>query len=106
MACDAVSDEILLHNHYRCHPRIIEFNNRKYYNSRLQIRTESQELSPLEYLDMRDTRTNMKNTAPAEARAIAEYAAAHRDRSIGVITPFVNQKQMIEQALKEEGSPM
>ncbi|MDE5951895.1 MAG: AAA family ATPase, partial [Acetatifactor sp.] len=24
LACDAVSDEILLHNHYRCHPRIIE----------------------------------------------------------------------------------
>lgn len=101
LACDAVSDEILLHNHYRCHPRIIEFNNKKYYNSRLQVRTASQEPVPLEYLDMQDARTNVKNTAPAEARAIAEYAAAHRDRSIGVITPFVNQKQMIEQALKE-----
>lgn len=103
LACDAVSDEILLHNHYRCHPRIIEFNNRKYYNSRLKIQTVSRETSPLEYLDMQDAGANMKNTAPAEARAIAEYAAAHRDRSIGVITPFVNQKQMIEQALKEEG---
>lgn len=103
LSCDAVSDEILLHNHYRCHPRIIEFNNRKYYNSRLNIRTVSQEPSPLEYLDMQDAWANTKNTAPAEARAIAEYAASHRDRSIGVITPFVNQKQMIEQALKEEG---
>ncbi|MBD5530092.1 MAG: DUF2726 domain-containing protein [Lachnospiraceae bacterium] len=103
LACDAVSDEILLHNHYRCHPRIIEFNNKKYYNSRLNIRTSSQESAPLEYLDMQDAQTTMKNTAPAEARAIAEYAAAHRDRSIGVITPFVNQKQLIEQALKEVG---
>ena len=103
LSCDAVSDEILLHNHYRCHPRIIEFNNRKYYNSRLNIRTVSQEPSPLEYLDMQDAWADTKNTAPAEARAIAEYAASHRDRSIGVITPFVNQKQMIEQALKEEG---
>lgn len=103
LACDAVSDEILLHNHYRCHPRIIEFNNRKYYNSRLQIRTESQEPVPLEYMDIQDTRANVKNTAPAEARAVAEYAARNRDRSIGVITPFVNQKQLIEQALKEEG---
>lgn len=103
LACDAVSDEILLHNHYRCHPRIIEFNNRKYYNSRLQIRTESQEPVPLEYMDIQDTRADVKNTAPAEARAVAEYAARNRDRSIGVITPFVNQKQLIEQALKEEG---
>lgn len=103
LACDAVSDEILLHNHYRCHPRIIEFNNRKYYNSRLQIRTESREPIPLEYMDIQDTRANVKNTAPAEARAVAEYAARNRDRSIGVITPFVNQKQLIEQALKEEG---
>ncbi|MDE6675787.1 MAG: DUF2726 domain-containing protein, partial [Acetatifactor sp.] len=103
LACDAVSDEILLHNHYRCHPRIIEFNNRKYYNSRLQIRTESREAAPLEYMDMQDTRADVKNTAPAEARAVAEYAARNRDRSIGVITPFVNQKQLIEQALKEEG---
>ncbi len=103
LACDAVSDEILLHNHYRCHPRIIEFNNRKYYNSRLQIRTESREAAPLEYMDMQDTRADVKNTAPAEARAVAEYAARNRDRSIGVITPFVNQKQLIEQALKAEG---
>lgn len=103
LACDAVSDEILLHNHYRCHPSIIEFNNRKYYNSRLQVRTDSQEPVPLEYLDMGEAQSNMKNTAPAEARAIAEYAAAHRDRSIGIITPFVNQKQLIEQALKEVG---
>lgn len=103
LACDAVSDEILLHNHYRCHPRIIEFNNRKYYNSRLQVRTESREPVPLEYMDIQDTRANVKNTAPAEARAVAEYAARNRDRSIGVITPFVNQKQLIEQALKDEG---
>lgn len=103
LACDAVSDEILLHNHYRCHPRIIEFNNKKYYNSRLQVRTVGTEPAPLEYVDMQDTQTHMKNTAPAEARAIAEYAASHRERSIGVITPFVNQKQLIEQALEEAG---
>ncbi len=103
LACDAVSDEILLHNHYRCHPSIIEFNNKKYYNSRLHVMTASQEPVPLEYLDMQDARCNMKNTAPAEAGAIAEYARTHRDRSIGIITPFVNQKQLIEQALKEVG---
>ena len=101
LACDAVSDEILLHNHYRCHKRIIEFNNKKYYNSQLKIHSASQEPMPLQYVDMQDTYTHMKNTAPAEARAIAEYAVRNRDRSIGVITPFVNQKLLIEQALRE-----
>ena len=37
LACDAVSDEVLLRSHYRCNEKIIQFNNQKYYNSRLNI---------------------------------------------------------------------
>lgn len=103
LACDAVSDEILLHNHYRCHKSIIEFNNRKYYNSKLKIKSESAGNEPLSYVDMTDAFTNYKNTAPAEAREIARYAAEHPDKSIGVITPFVNQKKLIEEELKRAG---
>lgn len=103
LACDAVSDEILLHNHYRCHKSIIEFNNRKYYNSKLKIKSESTGDEPLSYVDMTDAFTNYKNTAPAEAREIARYAAEHPDKSIGVITPFVNQKKLIEEELKSTG---
>lgn len=103
LACDAVSDEILLHNHYRCHKSIIGFNNRKYYNSRLNIRSESTEEQPLIYVDVSDATTNYKNTAPAEAREIAKFASHNRDKSIGVITPFVNQKKLIEEELKRVG---
>lgn len=103
LACDAVSDEILLHNHYRCHKSIIEFNNRKYYNSKLKIKSESAGDEPLSYVDMTDAFADYKNTAPAEAREIARYAAEHRDKSIGVITPFVNQKKLIEEELKRAG---
>lgn len=103
LACDAVSDEILLHNHYRCHKSIIGFNNRKYYNSRLNICSESREEQPLLYVEMAEATTNYKNTAPAEAREIANYAAHNRDKSIGVITPFVNQKELIEKELKHAG---
>lgn len=99
LACDAVSDETLLHNHYRCHKKIIGFNNRKYYNSRLQIKSESREEHPLVYADMRGTYSDLKNTAPEEALEIARYAAEHRDKNIGVITPFVNQKKLIEEEL-------
>lgn len=103
LACDAVSDEILLHNHYRCHKSIIEFNNRKYYNSRLHICSDSKEEHPLLYVEMSEANTNYKNTAPAEAREIANYAVHNRDKSIGVITPFVNQKKLIEEELKRAG---
>lgn len=99
LACDAVSDETLLHNHYRCHKNIIGFNNRKYYHSKLNILSESREEQPLVYLDMQDTFSELKNTAPAEAGEIARYAALNKDKNIGVITPFVNQKKLIEEAL-------
>lgn len=102
LACDAVSDEILLHNHYRCHKQIIEFNNKKYYNSKLRVMENSKDPQPLVYVNVQSGETDQKNTAPAEAAAIVKYAAENRDKSIGVITPFVNQKNLIEQMLKKE----
>lgn len=103
LACDAVSDEVLLRNHYRCHEKIIGFNNKKYYHSKLVIHSESKEQQPLQYIDVPDGRTDCKNTSPAEVEAIADYAALHQDKTIGVITPFVNQKLAIEKRLKQEG---
>lgn len=102
LACDSVSDEVLLRYHYRCNRKIIEFNNQKYYNSKLLVRSGSKEDKPLEYVDVVDSRTDYKNTAPAEAEEIIKYALLNKDKSIGVITPFVNQKQMIEKRLAEE----
>lgn len=101
LACDAVSDEILLHYHYRCNKKIIEFNNKKYYNSKLVIKTNSSEPEPLVYVEMEDNQTNYKNTAPGEADQIVKYAMNNPDKTIGVITPFVNQKEEIERRLKE-----
>lgn len=103
LACDAVSDEVLLRYHYRCNRKIIDFNNRKYYNSRLLILSESTEKHPLVYINVTDGNTGYKNTSPAEVEEIVRYAAIHKDKSIGVITPFVNQKNMIEQRLSQEG---
>lgn len=102
LACDAVSDEILLHNHYRCNRKIIEFNNKKYYNSRLHICSASSEQHPLMYIDVKSTPGGVKNTADREVEEIIRYAALHQDKSIGVITPFVNQKKMIENALQQK----
>jgi len=100
LACDSVSDEVLLHNHYRCHEKIIGFNNKKYYNSKLKICTKSKESKPLVHMDIRNDVVGTKNTAPAEVNAIVEYATANKDKSIGVITPFVNQRKLVEEEIK------
>lgn len=102
LACDAVSDEVLLHNHYRCNRKIIEFNNKKYYNSKLRICSASTEQHPLIYMDVKSTPGEIKNTADREAEEIVRYAALHQDKSIGVITPFVNQKKLIENVLQQK----
>lgn len=47
LACDAVSEEILLSHHYRCNKKIISFNNKKYYNNKLIINSPDKEANPL-----------------------------------------------------------
>lgn len=101
LACDSVSDEVLLHYHYRCNRKIIDFNNRKYYNSKLKIRSNSMEEQPLVYINVIDGRTDYKNTAPAEVEEIIHYAELHKDKCVGIITPFVNQKKAIEKRLEK-----
>lgn len=102
LACDSVSDEVLLHNHYRCNKKIIDFNNKKYYNSRLSVNSVSREEHPLVYINVQDSWSDIKNTAPEEVREIVRYAALNKDKSIGVITPFVNQKKLLEDVLRGE----
>ncbi|MCO7123293.1 AAA domain-containing protein [Ihubacter massiliensis] len=103
LACDSVSDEILLSYHYRCHRKIIDFNNKKYYNDKLKIRSQVCESQPLVYVDLADGSTEEKNTAPAEAAQILNYILQNRDKKIGVITPFVSQKEYINSVLLDNG---
>ena len=103
LACDSVSDEVLLSHHYRCSKKIIEFNNKKYYNEKLQIHTVSADAEPLLFIDVQDDTTSYKNTAPEECEQIIKFLKSHRDKDIGIITPFVNQKNLINEAIREAG---
>ena len=103
LACDAVSDEILLSYHYRCHEKIIEFNNKKYYNGKLNIKSSVSSKKPLVFIDVEDNNTDIKNTSPSEAKKIVEFVEQNRDKKIGIITPFVNQKKYIDDLLHEKG---
>ncbi len=102
LACDAVSNEILLSYHYRCAKPIIEFNNKKYYNRKLKIKSSAESANPLIFVDIENNTTTAKNTSPLESEKIVQYAKANKDKSIGIITPFTNQRDCINNALKAE----
>lgn len=103
LASDAVSDEILLSYHYRCHPKIIEFNNRKYYNNKLVIQSQDSSRQPLLFVDCRSSEMEKKNTSTHEAEEIVSYIQEHPNENIGIITPFVNQRRRIKEMLNARG---
>lgn len=103
LSADAVSDEVLLSYHYRCHPKIIGFNNKKYYNNKLNIRSSDNEKHPLEFIECHSKDTTLKNTSESEAREIVHYVKTHPDKTIAVITPFVNQRNEIQEELNQNG---
>lgn len=65
-ACDPVSDEVLLHYHYRCHEKIIGFSNKKYYNGKLRIESDVESRALLTFVDVEDSESVIKNTSPGE----------------------------------------
>ena len=99
LACDPVSDEILLRSHYRCHPKIIGFNNKKYYNGKLNIKTYDTNPHPLTFVDVKESQSSIKNTAPGEVVQILHYVEQNPGKKIGIITPFVNQRTLISDEL-------
>jgi len=103
LSADAVSDEVLLSYHYRCHPKIIGFNNKKYYNNKLNIKSDDSNPTPLEFVDCKCKDVTGKNTSVTEAKEIVHYIKTHPGKSIGVVTPFVNQKMLIQEMLNQNG---
>ncbi|MBQ9239130.1 MAG: DNA helicase, partial [Treponema sp.] len=103
LANDAVSEEILLHNHYRCAKEIIEFSNKKYYADRLNVMRECRVKNPLAFCNVEDSGDSIKNSSQAEAKKVVSYIKEHPDTRIGIITPFRNQKELIEEELKNAG---
>jgi len=101
IAVDPISDEILLSYHYRCNGKIIDFNNKKYYNNKLNIRSENRVDNPLIFRDTKSTNQEAHNTSINEAEEVIEYVKKHPDQRIGIITPFVKQKELINDLLEE-----
>lgn len=99
---DAISDEILLSYHYRCHKSIIGFNNKKFYNNKLKVYSERTNEKPLTFLNVKSDKGNGHNVAIREIEEIVSYIKKQKNKSLGVITPFVNQREQIKEYLARE----
>lgn len=99
---DSISQYVCLTYHYRCGKKIIDFSNQKYYHSSLNL-TSIKEDGELLLLDIKNTNTKIRNSAYDEAMAIVNYIKNNDLHDIAIITPFVNQKNLINDCLKRDG---
>ena len=99
---DNISKYILLKYHYRCGKKIIGFSNQRYYNNSLNLSSVSS-IGELELIDIKNKNVKQKNEAFEEANEIVNYIERNKLTDVFIITPFVNQKELITSLLKRKG---
>ena len=99
---DNISKYILLKYHYRCGKKIIGFSNQRYYNNSLNLSYIAED-GDLKVLDIKNQNVKNKNEAIDEALAIANYIERNNINDAFIITPFVNQKEVIQNIFKSKG---
>lgn len=104
--------KVMLREHYRCHPKIIEFCNQKYYDGQLiTFTTEEEDDSPLVIYrtvqgnHMREVnhgqkgKFNQRELDVIEHEVLTNLGSANRsDSDIGVTTPY---RKQVEKAVSQ-----
>lgn len=100
---DFINDLIVLKKHYRCRKSIVNFANKKYYNNQLDVQVDKVDAKDCSFIDVKsEFYQNKKNTSMPEVAAILEeIKKIPRDKSIGVISPFKNQSDLIIRNIKQ-----
>lgn len=98
----------LLQEHYRCHPKIIQFCNKKFYNDKLIIMTEDQgEKDVLRaYVTTKGNHArghvNYRQIDVIEKEIISELTKEIDIKDIGVISPYRDQKKELDKKFDEQ----
>lgn len=104
-----------LADHFRSHPEIIEFSNRVYYQRRLVFRAEAEESSEQAIfwhdVPSRSSQSRGSLRNEEEGRAVRDLVlkvisapSFGPDATIGVVTPYRRQRELLERSLSSEPS--
>lgn len=100
----------LLNEHYRCEPDIIQFSNGKFYDNNLIIKTAKglSDFSGIKGINVEgssaySTQGSKSAINNREIEAIFNYLIKNyellKDRTIGIITPFRKQRELIKEQI-------
>ena len=94
--------KVMLKEHYRCHPKIINFCNKKFYNNELVIMTEDKdEQDVIKVIKTNKGNHKRDNTSQRQLDIIKEILPKLKTNDIGIIAPYNNQVDLIKQNTKD-----
>ena len=92
----------MLKEHYRCHPKIINFCNKKFYNNELVIMTEDKdEQDVIKVIKTNKGNHKRDNTSQRQLDIIKEILPKLKTNDIGIIAPYNNQVDLIKQNIQD-----
>lgn len=94
--------KVMLKEHYRCHPKIINFCNKKFYNNELVIMTEDKdEQDVIKVIKTNKGNHKRDNTSQRQLDIIKEILPKIKTNDIGIIAPYNNQVDLIKQNIQD-----
>lgn len=97
---DNISRDILLSYHYRCGRKIIDYSNKRFYDSKLNL-SAIKDVGEVKLVDVTNVNQKHKNSQIEEAREIIHYIKDNKLTDVFIITPFRNQEEVINHYLNE-----
>ena len=103
-ATTGMNKPLMLHAHYRCFPKIIQYSNEAFYGFQLDVKTDVSRLKAnpqgIVIIDVKGNQENDSiNVNELEAKKAVDIAvrsvSQYPDASIGIVTPFKHQAEKI-----------